>query len=198
MKKLAALAASLAFLPALAGVAVGEKAPMTDRAMQGVDGSSLSIADAAGAKGTLVIFTCNHCPFVKAWLDRTVAAANAALGEGVGVIAINANDPAAYAEDSFEDMQKLAKEKGMKYPYVVDADSSVARAFGATRTPEFFLLDASGKVVYHGAFDDNARDPEKASDHYVKDAIEALVAGKEIPVKETKSIGCSIKFRGQS
>lgn len=173
----------------------GTKAPALDVKMKGVDGKETSIAQASGPKGTLVIFTCNHCPFVKAWEERTVAVGNDALAKGLGVLAINANDPAVQPEDGFEAMQARAKERGVRYPYVVDADSSVAKAFGATKTPEFFLLDASGTVVYHGALDDNAREPEKVTTTWLKDAVEALLSGKAIDVKQTKALGCSIKWK---
>jgi peroxiredoxin len=180
----------------LAGLAEpGAKAPARDVPMKGVDGKEISIAQAAGAKGTLVIFTCNHCPYVKAWEERTVALGNDALARGLGVIAINANDPAVQPEDGYEAMQARAKERGIRYPYVVDADSSVAKAFGATRTPEFFLLDGTGAVVYHGALDDNSREPEKVTATWLKNAIDALLSGKTIDVKQTKALGCSIKWK---
>ena len=179
------------------GLKLGDKAPMTGTKMKNVDGKQLSIADATGKNGTLVVFTCNHCPFVKAWETRIVALGNEYSKRGVGVIAINANDPAIQAPDSYEEMQTRAKERGFKFPYVVDATSDVARAFGATRTPEFFLFDKDGKLVYHGALDDN-KDASKASQHYLKDALEAVLAGKPVEVAETKAIGCSIKFRSKA
>ena len=186
----------LALTFALLGLAEpGTKAPALDVGMKGVDGKELTIAGAAGPRGTLVIFTCNHCPFVKAWEERTVALGNDAVAKGIGVIAINANDPAVQPEDGYEAMQARAKERGMRYPYVVDADSSVAKAFGATRTPEFFLLDAKGTVVYHGALDDNAREPEKVTARWLKDAIDALLSGKQIEPNQTKALGCSIKWK---
>lgn len=173
----------------------GTKAPALDVKMKGVDGKETSIADVAGAKGTLVIFTCNHCPFVKAWEERTVAIGNAALAKGIGVVAINANDPTVQPEDGFEGMQARVKERGIRYAYLVDADSAVAKAFGATRTPEFYLLDPNGTVVYHGALDDNAREPEKVTTHWLKDAVEAVAAGKPVEVKQTKALGCTIKWK---
>jgi thioredoxin-related protein len=165
--------------------------------MKNVDGRDLSIADVAGEKGTLVVFSCNHCPFVKAWEGRIAQIGNTYKGKAVGVIVINSNDPAEYAEDGFGEMQKRAKKLGFEFPYVVDATSDVARAFGATRTPEAFLFDKESKLVYHGAIDDNKKgdDVEK---HYLRDALDAVIAGKEVPIKETKFVGCSIKFRPKS
>ena len=176
-------------------IAIGSTAPMADAKLKNVDGNMLSIADAKGAKGTLVLFSCNHCPFVIAWEDRIVALGNAAQTAGVGVIQINSNDPSAHAEDGFDEMVTRAKEKGMKFPYVVDGTSGIAKAFGATRTPEAFLFDASGKLVYHGTIDDNAQDADKVKETYLKNAIEAVSSGKTPSVKETKAIGCGIKFR---
>jgi peroxiredoxin len=165
--------------------------------MKNVDGRELAIADVRGPAGTLVIFTCNHCPFVKAWEERTVALGNAYTAQGIGVIAVNANDPAV-AGDTAEAMQERAKERKLAYPYVMDATSAVARAFGATRTPEFFLFDKDGLLAYHGALDDNAQKPEDVKENWLKSALESVVAGKPVAVAETKAIGCSIKFRKQS
>jgi peroxiredoxin len=176
------------------GLAIGATAHATDVRMKNVDGKEVSIADAAKAKGTLVVFTCNHCPFAQAWESRIVAMGKAALSKDIGVIAVNANDPGVVPEDGFDAMQARAKEKGYSFPYVVDSTSDVARAFGAKRTPEAFLLDASGKLVYHGAIDDNAQDADAVRDHFLRDAIDALADGKPIAHSETKAIGCGIKF----
>jgi len=177
---------------------IGDKAPLIGVKMKNVDGRELSIADVAGKQGTLVLFSCKHCPWVKAWEARIAAIGNTYPKKGIGVIAINPNDPASYPEDDFKGMQQQAKEHGYTFPYVMDATSEVARAFGATRTPEAFLFDRHGRLVYHGAIDDNAKDPEKVEAHYLRDALEALIAGKEVAMKETKAIGCSIKLRPQS
>jgi hypothetical protein len=177
---------------------LGSAAPMADVKMKGVDGRELSIAEVAGPKGTLVLFTCNHCPWVKAWEKRIVELGNGAGRQGIGMIAINANDEVAYPEDRFEEMQKRARQRGMRFPYVVDASSDMARAFGATRTPEAFLFDKSGRLVYHGAIDDNAREPGKVKARYLRDALDAVSQGREVAVKETKALGCSIKLRAKA
>jgi peroxiredoxin len=189
-----ALAFSLQGLAA-AGLSLGAPAPATDVKMQNVDETEVSIADVAGESGTLVIFTCNHCPYAKAWESRIAGIGNLYATKGVGVVAVNSNDPSAYSEDRFEVMQERTRQLGMKFPYVVDADSSVALAFGATRTPEAFLFDSAGKLVYHGTIDDNYKDADKVTKPYLRDALDALVGGKEIPLAETKALGCSIKFR---
>jgi len=200
--KLAALAAGLALVAGTAGagngLSMGAKAPATDVRMKSVDGKEISITDVRGAKGTLVIFTCNACPYVKGWESRIVELGNTYAAKGIGVIAINANDPKVVADDGYEQMVGRAKERGMRFPYVVDATSQVARAFGATRTPEAFLFDVQGALVYHGAVDDNVESPEKVSQTYLKNALEAVLTGKDVAVKETKAIGCGIKFRQQA
>jgi peroxiredoxin len=179
------------------GIKLGDAAPLADAKMKNVDGKSVSIADVAGKNGTLVIFTCNHCPFVIAWEERMAALGNQAVKDGIGVIMINPNDPAVQAGDSFEGMQERAKKRNFGFPYVVDTGSTVAKAFGATRTPEVYLFDKDGKLVYHGAVDDN-KDPGNVTKHYLKDALAALLAGKEIPEKTTKAVGCTIKFYKKS
>jgi peroxiredoxin len=179
-----------------AGLAIGNAAPMTDVKMKNVDGKEVTIAGVKGAKGTLVVFSCNHCPWAKAWESRIVELGNTYPKRGVGMIVINSNDPSAYAEDAYPAMQQRSRQRGMKYPYVVDATSEVARAYGATRTPEAFLFDAKGRLVYHGTVDDNAHEPDKVEHRYLRDALDAIVAGHEVAVKETKALGCSIKFRG--
>lgn len=188
------LAAAVSLSAAFA-LGIGDKAPSTAVKMKSVDGREITIKDAAGEKGTLVVFSCNHCPYVKSWQERIAAIGNDALSRSVGVIVINSNDPTSYAEDGYDEMKTRAQQLGFKFPYVVDATSDVARTFGATRTPESFLFTKDGTLVYHGAIDD----AQKAADveqNYLKDAIDAVVAGKDVAVKETKSVGCSIKFRG--
>ena len=179
-------------------LAIGAAVPMADVKMTSVDGRNLSIADVKGAKGTLVVFTCNACPWAKAWESRIAELGNTFAKRGVGVIAVNSNDPDVQAEDSYAVMQDRAKKRRMSFPYVVDATSDLARAFGATRTPEVFLFDRTGKLVYHGAVDDNAKQPEKVTARWLRDALEAAVTGQAVAVKETKALGCSIKFRARS
>jgi peroxiredoxin len=191
-----ALALATALAAPAAALQLGDPIPQREVKMRSVDGRELSIADAAGSKGTLVIFTCNHCPWAKAWQGRIASLGNTYRQRGVGVIAINANDPAANAEDGFDAMVTRAKEVGFQFPYAVDAGSKVARAFGAERTPEVFVFDAAGKLVYHGTIDDNAEDANQVKQHYLGDALEAVATGKPVSLAETKALGCSIKFYG--
>jgi peroxiredoxin len=176
-------------------LALGAAIPMADQKMKNVDGKEIAVADVRGSKGTLVVFTCNACPYARAWEDRIVALGNEYKSKGIGVIAVNANDPGKVADDGYDQMKTRAKDKSFAFPYVVDATSGLARAYGATRTPEAFLFDAQGKLVYHGTIDDNAQDPEKVSARYLSDALAAVSSGKDVAVKETKAMGCGIKFR---
>lgn len=194
---LLAIAAAMLAGAAMA-LGLGDGIPMGDVTMKSVDGSEVSIAGIKGAKGTLVVFTCNHCPYVKKWEGRLAELGNAFQAQSIGVIFINSNDPEKYEEDSFERMRERAAKLGLKVPYVVDATSDVARAFGAGKTPEVYLFDAAGKLVYQGAVDDNADKPEAVTKPYLKDALTAVVAGRVPAVQQTKALGCSIKFRGQA
>jgi len=195
---LAGLALALTVAPARAQLAIGDAVPMKDVKMAGVDGKSVTLASVAGKKGTLVVFTCNHCPWAKMWQTRVTEIGNAAGKVGIGMVAINANDPAEYPEDGMDGMKQRAKELKIKFPYVVDATSDVARAFGASRTPEAFLFGADGKLVYHGTIDDSPKDAAAVKDAYLKDAVNAVSTGKTVTTAETKSMGCSIKFRAKA
>jgi peroxiredoxin len=180
-------------------LALGATAPSaTVKMKSATDGKMVSIADVKGKKGTLVVFTCNHCPYAKAWEGRIVALANDYTKKGIGSILINANDPNVAKGDKYEDMQTRAKETGMQVPYAVDETSGIARAFGAEKTPEAYLFDTKGKLVYHGTIDDNDRDAGKVTKTYLKDALEAVLTGKTVPAPETKAMGCGIKFRKNS
>ncbi len=186
----------------LAGVhasalAIGDAMPAATVKLTDVDGRNITLAQEAGKNGTLVIFSCNHCPWVKAWEDRLVAIGNEYRNRGIGVVAVNSNDPAAYPDDDLPRMQERARQKKYAFPYVMDTTSEVGRAFGATHTPEAFLFDASGKLVYHGTIDDNARDPGAVRHAYLRDALDSTLAGKRPGVQETKALGCTIVFRGK-
>jgi peroxiredoxin len=179
-------------------LAIGAAIPMADAKLKNVDGRELTIAGVKGPKGTLVVFSCNHCPFVIGWEPRIAELGNTYSKRGVGVIAINSNDPTAYPADDFESMQKRAKERGFEFAYAVDATSDIARAFGASHTPEAFLFDRKGKLVYHGAIYDNAREPEKVTARWLRDALEYTVGGRAVAVRESKALGCSIKYRARA
>lgn len=177
-----------------AALALGASAPMRGASLKNIDGKEVSLESVAGKKGTLVIFMCNHCPWVKKWQTRIASVGNEATKLGIGVLAINSNDPSAYAEDSYEETQARAKKLGFRFAYAVDGTSDLARAFGATRTPEAFLFDAGGKLVYHGAVDDNA-DAKAMKEAWLRQAVQAVAAGKPVKMADTKALGCGIKFR---
>ncbi len=176
---------------------LGSVAPEAGVMMETTAGTKVSIASLKGAKGTLVVFTCNHCPWAKAWEQRVAATGNAALAQGFGVVAINPNDAVKVPEDALDPMKERAKALGLKFPYAVDATSGIAKAFGATKTPEVFLFDAAGKLVYTGAVDDNAEKPAEVKQKFLELALASVAAGKPVASPETKAIGCSIKWRGK-
>ena len=176
------------------GYKVGDK--VEDFSLKNVDGKMVSLFDMAEQKGVVVIFTCNHCPYSVAYEDRIIALDKKYKSLGFPVLAINPNDPAIQPEDSFEKMIERAASKGFTFPYVFDANQSVYRKFGATKTPHVFILSKSGAELvlkYIGAIDDNSRNADKVKERYVENALDALLDGKPIEVKETKAIGCSIK-----
>ncbi|MFY7899722.1 MAG: thioredoxin family protein [Chitinophagaceae bacterium] len=172
---------------------IGTKAPLTEQTMKDVSSKMVSIKDAMMANGVLVMFSCNTCPYVIKNQDRTKSIANYAIQNKLGVIILNSNEAQRNADDSFEAMKNYAKAQGYNYYYVVDENAAVANAFGATRTPEIFLLNKEGTIIYKGAIDDNPADATQVKSIFLKEAIDELVSGKPITVKESKSIGCTIK-----
>ncbi len=175
-------------------LAIGEELPSISEPMKNVDSSLLSLPSLVGSKGTLVIFTCNHCPYAEAWESRIALIGNEFQKLGIGVVAINSNDPKKYPIDGFEGMQERAQKLDLKFPYVVDSTSNVARAFGAKKTPEIFLFDKEQRLIYHGAVDDNLK-AQSVKKHYLRSALTSLLDDKPTTENETKSVGCSIKYR---
>lgn len=176
------------------GYQIGDVAK--DFSLKNVDNKMVSMKDYPDAKGFIVIFSCNHCPFVVAYEDRMIALHKKYAPKGYPVIAINPNNPEKQPADSFEKMQERAKEKGFPFAYVIDEGQKVYPQFGATKTPHVFILQKTPKghvVQYIGAIDDNHQDEAAVKQKYVEDAIEALLKNKEVKTKTTKAIGCSIK-----
>jgi len=165
--------------------------------LPGVDGKSYSLADLADAKVLVVVFSCNHCPFVVGSEDRMNALYADYRPKGVEMIAINSNETENHPTDSFEHMVLRAKEKGFRFPYVQDASQDVALAYGALRTPHFYVFDAGRKLRYTGRMDDNPRQPGQETTHELRDALDAVLAGEEPPVPLTNPIGCNVKWKGQ-
>ncbi|HYV94848.1 MAG TPA: thioredoxin family protein [Chitinophagales bacterium] len=181
---------------ASSGYRVGDKAD--DFKLKNVDGKMVSLADYNDAKGFIVIFTCNHCPYAKAYEQRIMDLDKKYKALGFPVIAISSNDATVIQDDSYNNMVIRAKEKGYTFPYLFDETQQVARKFGAMKTPHVFVLSKMPKgneVKYIGAIDDNTEDASLAQHHYVEDAVNALLQGKDVPVTETKAIGCTIKWK---
>lgn len=177
------------------GYKVGDKARDFD--LKNIDESVLSMADFEDARGFIVIFTCNHCPYSKKYEDRIIGLDKKYKDKGYPVIAINPNDPKVQPEDSFPKMKERAKEKGFTFPYLFDETQEIAKAYGATRTPHVFILQKVNDelvVKYIGAIDNNSKSASLADEKYVEDAVDALLQGNEVALTLTKAVGCTIKW----
>lgn len=164
-------------------------------ALPGVDGRTYSPKEVADARVLAVIFWCNHCPYVRAWEDRVIALQREYAGRAVRFVLINSNDPVKYPDDSFDQMKIRAQQKDYPFPYLFDETQTVARQYGAGRTPEIFLFDADRVLRYHGAPDDNVDDPQAVRQPYFREAIEAVLRGEPPTRQETPPRGCTIKWR---
>ncbi len=169
-----------------------------DFQLKNVDGKIVSMGSIPEAKGYIVVFTCNHCPYSKAYEDRIIELHNTYAPQGYPVVAINPNDSKIAPDDSYAKMQERAKEKNFPFVYLYDEQQSVAKQFGAVRTPHVFLVqNVQGKKVmkYIGAIDNNWEDAAAADKHFVADAINNLKEGNAVANSETKAIGCTIKWK---
>jgi peroxiredoxin len=173
---------------------IGSAMPLMDHQLADISGNTMTLADVKGDAGTLVVFSCNTCPWVIRWEDRYVTLANTYAPKGIGMIAVNSNAARFGSEDSLEEMVEHAKNNGYNFPYAQDPESKLASAFGATKTPHIYLFNADDKLVYLGAIDDNAKNAKKVEVPFLANAIDALLAGKPINPQTTKALGCSIKF----
>lgn len=191
----AGVIASLAFTFPLAGTGykVGDTA--ADFSLKGTDGKMHSLAEIKDAKGYIIIFTCNHCPYAKMYEQRIIDLHNKYSKMGYPVIAINPNDPTVVPEDSYDEMKGRAKEKAYPFSYLLDDKQTVYPKFGATKTPHVFILDKKKVVRYIGGIDDNPRSAADAKKKYVEMAIEALEKGKKVDPETTVALGCSIKTK---
>jgi peroxiredoxin len=174
-------------------IPVGSTAPSFN--LKGVDGHEHSLDSLGGKKAVAVIFSCNHCPYVLAWEDRMIAIQGDYEARGVALIVINSNNAETHPTDSFENMVTHSQEKSFNFPYVRDDSQEVATAYGATHTPEVFLLNAERTVAYHGAIDDNHEDADGAKAHYLRNALDAVLEGKSAPISETPPVGCTVKWK---
>ena len=177
----------------MANLKPGEKAVPFE--LPGVDDRRHALKDYADKEAVAVVFTCNHCPYARAWEDRLIEIQSDYAPRGAQLVAINANDAKKYPEDSFPRMKERSEEKGFNFPYLYDESQEVARAYGAERTPEIFLFDKGGALRYHGTVDDNYDDPAAVRSHYFRDALEAVLEGRNPLTTETVPVGCTIKWK---
>lgn len=174
-------------------ISIGTEMPLMDYEMRNIDETSMTLKEVKEANGTLVIFSCNTCPFVIQWEDRYNEVATLAKRYQIGTALINSNEAKRDGDDSFDNMVAHAKEIGYNMPYLVDENSKLANAFGAKTTPHIFLFDESNQLIYSGSIDDNSKDKNAVSARYLIDALNEYGMGNEITLKETPAKGCSIK-----
>jgi Redoxin len=201
-KTLAAIIISTALLAFLfafkisGSLPIGSALPLADVKLKDIHGKEVTMKDTGKKNGLLVMFSCNTCPYVIKNQERTKAICSYALQNNIGVILLNSNENQRDDGDSYKAMQAYAAGQNYNWYYVVDKNNSVADAFGANRTPECFLFNAALKLSYHGAIDNNPPDPDNVTRQHLKEAINELLAGKDISMKETRSVGCAIKRKG--
>ena len=174
---------------------IGDRAP--DFSLPAVDGKTYTLDDFAGSAALVVVFSCNHCPFVIGSEDRMNAFAADYAPRGVAMISINSNEIENHPDDSFEHMVTRAAEKNFRFVYARDDDQSVALAYGALRTPHYYLFDADRKLRYTGRMDDDPRDAANARTQELRDAADAVLAGSAVPVELTNPLGCNVKWAGE-
>jgi thioredoxin-related protein len=191
-----AVVALLAVKPVADPLPIGSPMPKVEVKMKTVDGKEVSLSDAKGKNGLLVMFSCNTCPYVVKNQSRTAEACKYAMSKDFGVIILNSNEASRSGGDSFDEMKEYAKNQNYSWKYAVDKNSVLADAFGANRTPECYLFDKNGKLVYHGAIDDNPSDASSVSRKHLIVAIDESHAGKEVSQKQSRSVGCGIKRIG--
>jgi peroxiredoxin len=185
-----------AFSTGISGYKVGDKA--ASFRLKNVDGKMVSLADYKDAKGIILVFTCNHCPFAKKYESRIMNLDKNFKAKGFPVVAISPNDTSQVQEDSYENMQMRSKEKGYTFPYLLDNTQETAKTFGAVRTPHVYILEnkKEGFIVrYIGAIDDNSDDEAAVKEKYVENAVNNILAGKPVSPDNTKAIGCGIKWK---
>ena len=173
---------------------IGSPAPIF-KDLVATDGKTYGLDSFKGAEAVVISFTCNHCPYARAYEDRFIALAAEYAPQGVAFVAINSNDAVTYPDDSFENMKLRAREKKFLFPYLRDELQQVARAYGAVCTPHLFVLNSNRKLAYEGRIDDSWKDPSAAKSQDLRNAIEDLLAGKPVRVPNTNPMGCSIKWK---
>lgn len=190
------LVATVAFRSGNDPLAIGSAMPKGDIVMKDISGKDISLNNARKSNGLLVMFSCNTCPVVINNAARAAEVSKFALDKNVGVIFLNANEANRSASESLQAMKEYASKEGYSWYYAVDQNSELANAFGATKTPECFLFNKEGKLVYHGAIDDSPGKAENVNRKHLQEAITEISSGKEVSVKTSKSVGCTIKRLG--
>ncbi len=185
-----------AFATVAEGLPIGSDIPKADIKMKDVSGVIISLKEARTANGLLVMFSCNTCPYVIKNQSRTKSICAFAKDKDLGVIVLNANEGGRSNGESLAEMQAYAKAQSYDWYYAFDSDNTLADAFGATRTPECFLFNKNGKLVYHGAIDDSPADISEVKRNHLKQAITEMTQGNDVGVKESRSVGCSIRRKG--
>jgi peroxiredoxin len=193
MKMIINIAAILSIAFA-AELEIGSTMPKMEQKLQDISGRTMTLADAKGDQGTLVVFSCNTCPWVINWEDRYLTLADKYISKGIGMIAVNSNSSRFNGSESLDEMVSHADKIGYQFPYAQDPGSELAYAFGATKTPHIYLFDKEDKLVYRGAIDDNGRDASKVDEPFLANAIDELLSGDSISKTTSKAMGCSIKF----
>jgi peroxiredoxin len=171
----------------------GDRAP--DFALPAVDGKTVRLSDFADRRLLMVVFWCNHCPYVQAWEGRMVDIGRKYGPRGVGIVLINSNDARAFPDDRLEMMVRRAREKGYPFPYVQDESQEVARAYGALVTPHVYLFDSERRLVFQGRIDDNHQRPDKVTRRYLEEALDQALEGRPVVPAELPVVGCTVKWR---
>lgn len=184
------LAAFTHFSP---GLKIGDSLPKADVRLKDVSGKEVSLGGTIKENGLLVMFSCNTCPYVVKNQSATKAVCGYAQSKNIGVILLNSNEGQRGTDDSFADMKAYAQAQGYQWPYALDEDNFMADVFGASRTPEVFLFNKDKKLVYHGAINDNPSDPSNVKRMHLREAMNEMLGGSDVSVKETRSVGCGIK-----
>ncbi len=162
--------------------------------LPGVDGRTHSLEDYEDARVLVLVQSCNHCPYVQGWEGRLIAIQRDYAERGVRIVAISSNDVSNHPEDSFEEMEARARKQSFNFDYLYDESQSIARALGSERTPEVFVFDGDRRLAYHGAIDDS-RDETTVSAHYLREALDAVLAGATPAMADTPPVGCTVKWR---
>lgn len=163
--------------------------------LKGIDGKTYSLQDFSSSKALVIVFMCNHCPYVKAVMNRLTGLSVKYLDKGVSFVGINSNDTVTYPEDSFENMKLFAGEYGMNFPYLFDQTQETARAYDAACTPDIYLYNAERRLAYRGRIDDSWKDESAVTSRDLDKAIEMTLEGKPVDFQQVPSIGCSIKWK---